>query len=61
MISFFNLMFFSLFLIKLFILHLILLFNGLTFYEYIKKRYFVVLSVYPFSKGFLLNIYYKLL
>ena len=59
-IGFFNLMFLVFFLAKLFILHTMLLTTGLTFYEYVKKKYYVMLKVYPYSKGVLLNIYYKL-
>ena len=59
-VGFFNLMFLMFFLVKLFLLHTMLLTTGLTFYEYIKKKYYVILKVYPYSKGILLNIYYKL-
>ena len=59
-VSFFNLMFLIFFLAKLFYLHTYLLSKGLTFYEYIRNKYFVTLKVIPYSRGFFTNIYKKI-
>lgn len=59
-VSFFNLMFLIFFLAKLFYLHTRLLSKGLTFYEYIRNKYFVTLKIIPYSRGFFSNIYKKI-
>ncbi len=59
-VGFISLMFLIFFLIKLFFLHSYLVITGLTFYEYIKKKYFVTLDIKPYSKGCLRNIINKL-
>ena len=59
-VSFFNLMFLVFFLAKLFYLHTRLLSKGLTFYEYIRNKYFVTLKIIPYSRGFFSNIYKKI-
>ena len=45
---------------KLFYVHTYLLTKGLTFYEHIKKKYFVTLKIIPYSRGILNNIYNKI-
>ena len=59
-VGFFDLMFFLFFLIKLFAVHSWLLTTGLTFYEHIKKKYFIYLDIKPYSKGFWKNIKQRL-
>ena len=59
-VCFFNLMFLIFFLAKLFYLHTRLLSKGLTFYEYIRNKYFVTLKIIPYSRGFFTNIYKKI-
>ena len=59
-VGFFNLMFLIFFLAKLFYLHTRLLSKGLTFYEYIRNKYFVTLKIIPYSRGFFTNIYKKI-
>ena len=59
-VCFFDIMFFSFFLIKLFAVHSWLLTTGLTFYEHIKKKYFVFLDIKPYSKGLWRNIKQRL-
>ena len=59
-VGFFDLMFFCFFLIKLFAVHSWLLTTGLTFYEYIKKKYFIFLDIKPYSKGLWRNIKQRL-
>ena len=59
-VGFFDLMFFCLFLIKLFAVHSWLLTTGLTFYEHIKKKYFIFLDIRPYSKGLWRNIKQRL-
>ena len=59
-VAFFNIMFLIFFLFKLFYIHTLLLSKGLTFYEYLKKKYFVTLKIMPYSRGFCNNIYNKL-
>ena len=59
-VGFFDLMFFCFFLIKLMVVHSWLLTTGLTFYEHIKKKYFTVLDIKPYSKGFWRNIKQRL-
>ena len=59
-VCFFNLMFLIFFLAKLFYLHTRLLSKGLTFYEYIRNKYFVTLKIIPYSRGFFNNIYKKI-
>ena len=53
-------MFFCFFLIKLFAVHSWLLTTGLTFYEHIKKKYFIFLDIRPYSKGLWKNIKQRL-
>ena len=50
-VGFIAIMFLIFFLIKLFFLHSYLIYNGLTFYEYVKKKYFVTLGIKPYSRG----------
>ena len=45
---------------KLFYVHTWLLTRGLTFYEYIKKKYLVTLKIRPYSRGIFTNIYNKI-
>ena len=59
-VGFFDLMFFCFFLIKLFAVHSWLLTTGLTFYEHIKKKYFIFLDIRPYSKGLWKNIKQRL-
>ena len=59
-VAFFDIMFMIFFLGKLCIVHTSLLSKGLTFYEQIKKKYFIALKIRPYSRGFWNNIYYKL-
>ena len=59
-VAFFDMMFLFFFLFKLFYMHTSLLSQGVTFYEYIKKKYFSILNIMPYSRGFYNNIYYKL-
>ena len=59
-VGFFDLMFFCFFLIKLFAVHSWLLTTGLTFYEHIKKKYFIFLDIRPYSKGLWRNIKQRL-
>ena len=59
-IGFFDLMFLCFFLAKLFAVHTWLITTGLTFYEHIKKKYFTVLNIRPYSTGFFNNIYERL-
>ena len=59
-VGFFDLMFFCFFLVKLFVVHSWLLTTGLTFYEHIKKKFFVFLDIRPYSKGFWRNIKQRL-
>ena len=59
-VAFFNLMFLVFFLFKLFYVHTWLLTKGLTFYEYIKKKYLVTLKIRPYSRGIFTNIYNKI-
>ena len=59
-VIFFDVMFIIFFLTKLCYVHTSLLYQGLTFYEKIKKKYFEVLNVKPYSRGFWKNIYLKL-
>ena len=59
-VGFFDIMFFSFFLIKLFAVHSWLLTTGLTFYEHIKKKYFIFLDIKPYSKGLWRNIKQRL-
>ena len=59
-VAFFNLMFLVFFLFKLFYIHTWLLTRGLTFYEYIKKKYLVTLKIRPYSRGIFTNIYNKI-
>ena len=59
-VAFFDIMFIIFFLGKLCIKHTSLLSKGLTFYEEIKKKYFIALKIKPYSRGFWNNIYYKL-
>ena len=59
-VGFFDLMFFCFFLIKLFLTHTWLVTTGLTFYEHVKKKFFVFLDIKPYSKGFWKNIKQKL-
>ena len=59
-VGFFDTMFFSFFLIKLFAVHSWLLTTGLTFYEHIKKKYFIFLDIKPYSKGLWRNIKQRL-
>ena len=59
-VAFFNLMFLVFFLFKLFYIHTWLLTRGLTFYEYIKKKYLITLKIRPYSRGILTNIYNKI-
>ena len=54
--GFISVMFLVFFLIKLFCLHTYLVSSGLTFYEHIKKRYFITLGIKPYSRGCLKNI-----
>ena len=59
-VAFFDIMFMIFFLGKLCIVHTSLLSKGVTFYEQIKKKYFIALKIKPYSRGFWDNIYYKL-
>ena len=59
-VAFFNFMFLAFFLFKLFYVHTLLLTRGLTFYEYIKKKYLITLKIRPYSRGILNNIYNKI-
>ena len=59
-VGFFDLMFLCFFLAKLFAVHTWLVTTGLTFYEHIKKKYFTVLEIRPYSQGFFNNIYNRL-
>ena len=59
-VAFFNIMFLIFFLFKLFYVHTYLLTKGITFYEYIKKKYLVTLKIRPYSRGFFTNIYNKI-
>ena len=59
-VAFFNIMFIIFFLAKLFYVHTWLLTRGLTFYEYIRKKYFVTIKIRPYSRSFCTNIYNKL-
>ena len=59
-VGFFDLMFLCFFLAKLFAVHTWLITTGLTFYEHIKKKYFTVLNIKPYSTGFFNNIYERL-
>ena len=59
-VAFFNIMFLIFFLFKLFCIHTWLLTRGLTFYEYVKKKYFVTLKIRPYSRSILDNIYNKI-
>ena len=59
-VAFFNIMFLIFFLFKLFYVHTYLLTRGITFYEYIKKKYLVTLKIRPYSRGCLTNIYNKI-
>ena len=55
-VCFVGIMFLIFFLAKLLFLHSYLISSGITFYEYIKKRYFVTLQIKPYSRGCLRNI-----
>ena len=55
-VGFIAIMFLIFFLSKLFVLHTYLISSGLTFYEHIKKKYFVTLDIRPYSRGCLRNI-----
>ena len=59
-VGFFDLMFFCFFLVKLFVVHSWLLTQGLTFYEYLKKKYYTYLDIKPYSFGFWRNIKQRL-
>ena len=59
-VAFFDLLFLIFFFFKLFYVHTYLLTKGLTFYEHIKKKYFVTLKIIPYSRGILKNIYNKI-
>ena len=59
-VIFFNIMFLIFFLVKLFLVHTYLLTKGLTFYEYIRKKYYVTLKIRPYSRSFCANIYNKI-
>ena len=59
-VGFISIMFLIFFLTKLFFLHTYLVSSGLTFYEHIKKRYFVSLGIKPYSRGCLRNIINRL-
>ena len=59
-VAFFDIMFIIFFLAKLLFVHIKLLPKGLTFYEYLKKKYFVLLNIRPFSRGAWNNIYNKI-
>ena len=59
-VAFFDIMFIIFFLFKLCVVHTSLLGKGLTFYEFIKKKYFEALKIKPYSRGTWDNIYYKL-
>ena len=59
-VAFFNIMFIIFFLAKLFYIHTWLLTRGLTFYEYIRKKYLVTLKIRPYSRTICTNIYNKI-
>ena len=59
-VIFFDIMFVIFFLFKLCYVHTSLLSKGLTFYEYIKKKYFEALNIKPYNRGFWNNVYNKL-
>ena len=59
-VAFFDIMFIIFFLFKLCVVHTSLLGKGLTFYEFIKKKYFEALKIKPYSRGTWDNIYNKL-
>jgi len=59
-VGFISIMFLVFFLIKLLILHTYLISTGVTFYEHIKKKYFVTLDIKPYSKGCIKNIINKI-
>ena len=41
---------------KLMVIHLILIKNGITFYEYIKKKYHNPINLNPYNFGFFKNL-----
>ena len=59
-VIFFDVMFIIFFLFKLCLVHTKLLYAGLTFYEFIKKKFFEALNIKPYSRGFWKNIYNKI-
>jgi len=60
-IGFIALNFLVFFLIKLFFMHSYLITRGITFYEHIKKKYFVTLDIRPYSRGCIKNIINRIL
>ena len=59
-VAFFDIMFMIFFLSKLLFVHTILLTKGITFYEFIKKKFFEALNIKPYSRGAWKNLCYKL-
>ena len=59
-VCFLSIMFLIFFLVKLLFLHSYLTSSGITFYEYIKQKYFVTLQIKPYSRGCFRNIINRL-
>ena len=57
-VIFIHLLYLSLFFLKLLIVHIRLIKKGLTFYEYIKNKYYSPININPFNNGFLRNFKY---
>ena len=57
-VIFINLLYLTFFFLKLLIVHITLIKKGLTFYEYIKNKYYSPININPFNYGFLRNFKY---
>ena len=55
-VIFINVMYLIFFMMKLMVIHLILIKNGITFYEYIKKKYHNPINLNPYNFGFFKNL-----